>query len=338
MGADLENMGPDLEMTRPARRPTNDVDSSEMILNLEVEDGGDRLDRWVAQAVPDALGLSRSRLQKLIEQGQVWVNGQAETHKKAKIKGGDRIKIWLPEPEPLKLQPESLNLDILYEDDQLILLNKPKGLVVHPAPGHAQGTLVHGLLAHCPHLPGIGGVQRPGIVHRLDKDTSGVMVVAKTDAALLSLQEQIRQKTAQRQYLGIIHGVPKIETGRVEQPVGRHPVDRKKMAIVPEEKGGRWAATRWQVQERLGNYSLLRFELETGRTHQIRVHCAHLGHPIVGDPLYSSGRAPKVKLQGQALHAYRLRLVHPITGDPLDAIAPPPPEFETLLAVLRRRQ
>ena len=314
-----------------------DCEDGPEILTFVVTEGGDRLDRWVAQAVPEAAGLSRSRLQKLIEQGQVWLNGQPETHKKAKLKAGDCLKIQLPEPEPLDLQPEPMDLEILYEDSHLILLNKPKGLVVHPAPGHGQGTLVHGLLAHCPDLPGIGGVQRPGIVHRLDKDTSGVMVVAKTDLALLDLQRQIRQKTAQRQYLGIIHGVPKTETGRIEQPVGRHPIDRKKMAIVPEDKGGRWAATRWQVQERLGNYSLLRFDLETGRTHQIRVHCADLGHPILGDALYSSGRAPGLKLQGQALHAHRLCLVHPVTGKSLTAIAPPPPEFVKLLDLLRRR-
>lgn len=317
--------------------PQTELEEDLGILTLVVEVGGDRLDRWVAEAVPEEQGLSRSRVQKLIEQGRVWVNGQPETHKKTKLNQGDRLKIQLPEPEPLDLQPEPMDLDILYEDEHLILLNKPKGLVVHPAPGHGQGTLVHGLLAHCPDLPGIGGVQRPGIVHRLDKDTSGVMVVAKSDVALLHLQGQIRQKTAQRQYLGIIHGVPKTEAGRIEQPVGRHPIDRKKMAIVPEDQGGRWAATRWQVLERLRSYSLLRFDLETGRTHQIRVHCADLGHPILGDALYSSGRAPGIKLQGQALHAHVLRLVHPVTGESLTAIAPPPPEFVKLLEVLRRR-
>ncbi len=317
--------------------PCSDGDSFPDPLTFTVTTGGDRLDRWLAQAIPPDTGFSRSRLQKLIDQGQVQVNDRIETNKNSKVQQGDQIHITLPEPEPLDLVPETMDLNILYEDDHLILLNKPKGLVVHPAPGHSQGTLVNGLLAHCPHLPGIGGIQRPGIVHRLDKDTSGVMVVAKTDQALLSLQGQIREKTAQREYFGIVHGAMKEEAGRVEQPVGRHPVDRKRMAIVAEENGGRWAATQWQVQERLGNYTLVQFHLETGRTHQIRVHCAWLGHAIVGDALYGSGRSMGVKLQGQALHAYALRLQHPATGEPLEAIAPLPPEFLTLVQVLRRR-
>jgi 23S rRNA pseudouridine1911/1915/1917 synthase len=195
---------------------------------------------------------------------------------------------------------------------------------------------VNALLAHCPNLPGIGGVQRPGIVHRLDKDTSGALVVAKTEFAQQHLQAQIQAKTAQREYLGIVYGVPKTESGRIDAPIGRHPNDRKKMAIVPLEQG-RHAITHWQLQAKLGNYSLIHFQLETGRTHQIRVHSAHMGYPIVGDPLYSSGRSLGVKLQGQALHAWKLTLAHPDSGAEISVTAPPPSEFMRLLTILQQR-
>jgi 23S rRNA pseudouridine1911/1915/1917 synthase len=228
-------------------------------------------------------------------------------------------------------------LDILYEDDSLIILNKSAGVVVHPAPGHEEDTLVNALLAHCDNLSGIGGVQRPGIVHRLDKDTTGAIAIAKTDRAHQHLQAQIKAKTAKREYLGILYGAPKAESGTIERPIGRHKRDRKKMAIVPVEQGGRPAVTHWQVQERLGNYTLMHFRLETGRTHQIRVHCADMGHPIVGDPLYASGRSVGVNLTGQALHAWRLTLEHPETGETLEAIAPLPHSLTKLLNVLRRR-
>jgi 23S rRNA pseudouridine1911/1915/1917 synthase len=235
------------------------------------------------------------------------------------------------------LIPEDIPLDVLYEDDQLLIINKPVGLVVHPAPGHADGTLVNALLAHCDNLAGIGGVQRPGIVHRLDKDTSGALAIAKTDLAHQQLQAQFKTKTARREYLAVVYGAPTQATGTIDAPIGRHPIDRKKMAVVPEEKGGRRAVTHWQVEERLGNYTLMRFQLETGRTHQIRVHSAHIGYPVVGDPVYSSGRTVGVNLPGQALHAWKLRLQHPMTGDWIEATAPMPPSFLTLLQVLRRR-
>lgn len=291
-----------------------------------------RLDRWLAEQLPD---LSRSRLQKLIEQGQVQVNSQVCASKKMMVQQGDRILVQIPQPEPLELRPEEIPLDILYEDNALLIVNKPAGLVVHPAPGHPQGTLVQALLAHC-HLPGIGGVQRPGIVHRLDKDTSGAIAIAKTDLAHQHLQAQIKAKTARREYLGIVHGAPKTESGTISLPIGRHPMDRKKMAVVPEAKG-RLAITHWQVQERLGNYTLIHFELETGRTHQIRVHCAHVGHPIVGDPVYSSGNSVGVNLPGQVLHAWRLSLQHPVSGEWIVAIAPAPPAFTKLLTKLRQQ-
>ena len=300
---------------------------------LEVEETSDRLDRYLAQHLPE----SRSRIQQLIEQGNVQVNGKVCTSKKAIVQPGDRISLEIPDAQPLDLQPEDIPLDILYEDDTLLIINKPAGLVVHPAPGHPEGTLVNAILAHCPTLPGIGGVQRPGIVHRLDKDTTGAIAIAKTDLAQQHLQAQLKAKTARREYLGVVYGAPRSESGTIDLPIGRHPVDRKKMAIVPVEKGGRAAVTSWRVKERLGNYTLMHFQLETGRTHQIRVHSAHIGHPIVGDPVYSSGAGVGVNLPGQALHAWRLRLQHPLTGDWIEVSASLPPAFTTLLDVLRRR-
>jgi len=293
----------------------------------------ERLDRYLSQHLPD---LSRSRIQQLIEQGNVQVNGEFCTSKKATVKPGDRISLQIPDAQPLDLQPEDIPLDILYEDDSLLILNKPAGLVVHPAPGHPEGTLVNALLAHCPNLPGIGGVQRPGIVHRLDKDTTGAIAIAKTDQAQQHLQAQLKAKTARREYLGVVYGVPASDSGTIDLPIGRHPVDRKKMAVVPIERG-RSAVTHWQVQERLGNYTLMHFQLETGRTHQIRVHSAHIGYPIVGDPVYGSGRSVGVNLPGQALHAWRLRLQHPVTEEEFEVTAPPPVAFVKLLEVLRRR-
>ncbi|MDM9384448.1 RluA family pseudouridine synthase [Chlorogloeopsis sp. ULAP01] len=303
-------------------------------ISLQVEEQGERLDRYLAGKLTD---LSRSRIQQLIEQGNIQVNGKVCTSKKANVKVGDRITLEIPAAEPLKLQAEDIPLDILYEDDQLLILNKAAGLVVHPAPGHPDGTLVNAILAHCPNLPGIGGVQRPGIVHRLDKDTTGAIAIAKTELAHQHLQAQLKAKTARREYLGIVYGAPKTESGTVDFAIGRHPVDRKKMAILPVEQGGRSAVTHWRVLERLGNYTLMHFQLETGRTHQIRVHSSHIGHPIVGDPVYSSGRSIGVNLPGQALHAWRLRLQHPLSGDWVEVTAPVPQTFTTLLEVLRRR-
>lgn len=303
-------------------------------INLQVEDKADRIDRYLSQHLSD---LSRSRIQQLIEQGQVQVNDKICTSKKITVQSGDRISITIPEAKPLDLQPEAIPLDVLYEDDSLIIINKPAGLVVHPAAGHESGTLVNALLAHCTNLAGIGGVQRPGIVHRLDKDTTGAIAIAKTDQAHQHLQAQLKAKTAQREYLGVVHGAPSTDKGTIDQPIGRHPVDRKKMTILPVDKGGRTAITHWQVRERLGNYTVIYFQLETGRTHQIRVHSAHMGHSLVGDSVYGSGRSVGVNLPGQALHAWRLRLQHPVSGEWIEAIAPLPPAFITLLDVLRRR-
>jgi 23S rRNA pseudouridine1911/1915/1917 synthase len=303
-------------------------------INLQVAADGERLDRYLASYLPD---FTRSRIQQLIEQGQVQLNHKECTSKKIVVKQDDLITLIVPEAQPLELQAENIPLDILYEDDQLIIINKPAGLVVHPAPGHPDGTLVNAMLAHCPNLPGIGGIQRPGIVHRLDKDTTGAIAIAKTELAHHHLQAQLKAKTARREYLGIVYGAPKTPNGKIDLPIGRHPVDRKKMAIVPVEKGGREAVTHWQVQERLGNYTLVCFQLETGRTHQIRVHTAQNGHPIVGDPLYSAARSIGINLSGQVLHAWKLKLQHPVSGEWIEAIAPLPPDFTKLLEALRKR-
>ncbi len=293
------------------------------------------MDRWLSEHIES---LSRNRLQKLIEQGAVQVNGEVCDRKKELVSQGDRIDIIVPAAEPYELKPENIPLDILYEDDQLLIINKPAGMVVHPAPGHATGTLVHALLGHCGNqLTGVGGVQRPGIVHRLDKNTTGAIVVAKTELALHHLQAQIQAKTARREYLGLVNGAPKEAQGKVEQPIGRHPKHRKKMAIIPVEMGGRTALTHWKTVERLGNYTLMHFQLETGRTHQIRVHSAHLNLPILGDGTYGSVRSPGVKLPGQALHAFRLTLKHPITNEVISAEAALPQHWEKLLVQLRTR-
>jgi 23S rRNA pseudouridine1911/1915/1917 synthase len=304
------------------------------VINLLVQEKETRLDLYLSQELQD---ISRSRIQQLIAQGCVQLDGKICTSKKISLKVGDRITLEIPITQPLGLEAENIPLDILYEDDQLLILNKPAGLVVHPAPGHPDGTLVNALLAHCPNLPGISGVQRPGIVHRLDKDTTGAIAIAKTDVAYQHIQAQLKSKIARRDYLGVVYGVPQTGNGTVDLPIGRHPQNRKKMAIVPVEQGGRNAVTHWQIQERFGNYTLVHFQLETGRTHQIRVHSAKIGHPIVGDPIYSSGHSVGVNLPGQALHAWKLRLQHPLSQDWIEVTAPLPPALTTLLDVLRRR-
>lgn len=302
--------------------------------NLEVEEDGIRLDRYLSVYLTL---FSRSRIQQLIEGGNLQLNGKVCTSKKITVKIGDRLTLEIPEAQKLQLQAEDIPLDILYEDDCLLILNKPAGLVVHPAPGHPDGTLVNAVLAHCPNLPGIGGVQRPGIVHRLDKDTTGAIAIAKTELAHQHLQAQLKAKTARREYLGIVFGAPKTQNGTIDLPIGRHPQDRKKMTVIPVEQGGRTAVTHWQILERLGNYTLINFRLETGRTHQIRVHSAQIGHPVVGDPIYSSNHSIGVNLPGQALHAWQLKLQHPVSGELIEVTAPPPQTFTTLLEILRRR-
>ena len=281
--------------------------------------------------------VSRSRIQKLIENGHIKINERVCHSKNTKVMVGDRLVVTIPEPEKLDLIPENIPLDILFEDEHLIVVNKPAGMVVHPAPGHYTGTLVHALLHHCDTLAGIGGVERPGIVHRLDKDTTGAIVVAKSDLVHQNLQAQIKAKTARREYWGVVYGSFPTQTGKIDLPIGRHKSDRKKMAVVSTQQGGRNAVTHWKVLERIGNYTLMEFLLETGRTHQIRVHCAHGGHPLIGDATYGSNRSLRVNLSGQALHARQLTLIHPLSGETIQAIAPLPAEFTKLLQVLRNR-
>ncbi|WP_373546623.1 RluA family pseudouridine synthase [Chamaesiphon sp.] len=303
-------------------------------LIVEAEDRSEpRLDLWLSLQLPD---FSRSRWQKLIALGHIQIADRVCDDKKYKLKSGDRVCIHIPDPEPLDLIPEAIPLEILYEDEYLLIVNKPAGMVVHPSAGHSTGTLVHALLAHCP-LSSIGGVQRPGIVHRLDKDTTGAIVMAKTDFAHQHLQQQLQAKTARREYLGIVYGTPKVESGTIDLPVGRHPVDRLRNTVLPIEQGGKTAVTHWQIEERLRSFSLIKFRLETGRTHQIRIHAAKMGHPIVGDPVYGSGRSIGVNLPGQALHAWHLQLIHPHTGELISVTAPIPSYFLTLLQVLRNR-
>ena len=290
-----------------------------------------RLDRWLVSKRPEQ---SRARIQFFINSGLVLVN-----YKKAKakipLKAGDNVQIWMPPPEPLiYLKPEKIDLNILYEDEHIIVINKQSGLIVHPAPGHKSGTLVNGLLFHCKDLPGINGKLRPGIVHRLDKDTSGCMVVAKSQEALVNLQIQLKEKIASREYYAVIHGAPSSSKGRIVGHIGRDKFNRLKYKVV-DQNSGRYACTYWKLIERFGNYSLMSFKLDTGRTHQIRVHCAHINHPILGDPLYGRCKKLPCKLEGQALHAIKLGLTHPITSQKMEFEAEFPKDFEKLLSVLK---
>lgn len=324
-----------------------------MTRTLEVppEAAGQRLDVFLAGAA--GLGFTRSRVQSLIERGLVRLEGRP-ARAAQRVRAGERVEVAPPEPEPAAARPEAIPLEVVHEDADLLVIDKPRGLVVHPAPGHPGGTLVNAVLARCPDLAAINDVVRPGIVHRLDKDTTGLLVVAKNAGAYASLSGQLKERAVRREYLALVHGQPRDE-GTVEAPIGRHPTDRKRMAVVER---GRPAVTRYRVLERFpsppgrapgggggrgGGYALLAVRLETGRTHQIRVHMAHIGHPVAGDPLYGAGPrgrrdAPDrfLGLAGQALHAGRLAFRHPRTGAWVEFSAPPPEDFAAALARLRR--
>ena len=290
-----------------------------------------RLDRWLVSKRPEQ---SRARIQHFINSGLVLVNYKT-AKAKTPLKKGDNVQIWMPPPEPLiYLQPEKMDLNILFEDEHIIVINKQSGLIVHPAPGHKTGTLVNGLLFHCNDLPGINGKLRPGIVHRLDRDTSGCMVVAKSQEALVNLQIQIKEKIASREYIAVIHGAPNSSEGSIIGHIGRDKENRLKYKVV-DESSGRYARTYWKLIERFGNYSLMKFKLDTGRTHQIRVHCAHINHPILGDPLYGRCKKLPCKLKGQALHAIKLGLIHPINRKEMKSEAELPYEFQKLLKAIR---
>lgn len=277
---------------------------------VKEEESGQRIDRYLSgkSSFP-----SRAYLQKLIKAEQVRVNG-LPVKASYKLESADEIEVDYEEPQPLQVQAQPIPLEILYEDGDLIVINKPRGMVVHPAAGNYQGTLVNALLAHCRDLSGIGGVIRPGIVHRLDKDTSGVLVAAKNDLAHLSLAKQLKEHTMTRRYLALVHGEFREKAGKIDAPIGRHPVQRKKMAVVAR---GKPAVTHYRVLEELGPYTLVELRLETGRTHQIRVHMRYIGHPVAGDPVYGRGREP-FTLDGQALHAAVLGFCHPRTGEYLE--------------------
>lgn len=298
-------------------------------LFFTAETAGMRIDKFLSNAVDN---VSRSYIQKLIENGAVTVNGK-EVKSNYKTGSGDLIAIHLPEPEIPDIQPEDIPLDILFEDDDILVVNKPKGMVVHPAPGHYNHTLVNAIMFHCSNnLSGINGVLRPGIVHRIDKDTTGSLLVCKNDASHRSLAAQLKEHSITRKYHAIVHGNLKEDTGIIDAPIGRHPIDRKKMSInVPH---GRSAVTHYRVLKRFGNFTYIECELETGRTHQIRVHMACIHHPILGDTVYGPAKCP-FKLEGQTLHAKILGFTHPTTSKYMEFDAPLPEYFLELMNKLR---
>lgn len=296
----------------------------------EAEDAGTRADVFLAAK----LGVSRSNMQKLLEDGRV-KRGEKIIKANYKVRAGEMFVVDIPEPEPIEAVPENIPLDIIYEDDDVVVLNKARGMVVHPAPGNYTGTLVNALLYHCSNLSGINSAIRPGIVHRLDKDTSGIMIVAKNDAAHISLSQQIQSKTAVRTYLAVVRGNIKTDSGTIETQIARDKTDRKKMAVVKE--GGRDAITDYEVLERFGKYTLVRCKLRTGRTHQIRVHMEYLGYPLVGDPKYSPMKTP-FGIKGQALHSHTLEFTHPRTGERMKFEAPLPEDMHKIITRLHNGQ
>ncbi|MCQ5363819.1 RluA family pseudouridine synthase [Anoxybacillus salavatliensis] len=298
-------------------------------LTIEEQHDGERIDKIIA-------GLneqwSRSQVQQWLKEGHVLVNGKA-VKPNYKCHVDDEVVISIPNPEPLDVEPESIPLDIYYEDADVLVVNKPRGMVVHPAPGHMRGTLVNALLAYCQDLSGINGVLRPGIVHRIDKDTSGLLMVAKNDLAHESLVNQLVNKTVTRKYHAIVHGVIPHDYGTIDAPIGRDPRDRQSMAVV---ENGKEAVTHFRVLERFEHYTYVECQLETGRTHQIRVHMKYIGYPLAGDPKY--GPRKTLPIDGQALHAGVLGFHHPRTGEYLQFEAPLPHEFERLLDMLRNNR
>ena len=318
--------------------------AEDMDIELQVElytssfsDKGKRVDSFLA----DKSGMTRSAITRLIESGKVTVNGK-NVAKNYKISGEETFEVIIPEPEASEATPENIPIDIVYEDNDIIVVNKPQGMVVHPAPGNPCGTLVNALLYHCAEgLSGVGGVIRPGIVHRIDKDTAGLLVVAKNDESHLFLAEEIKYHRVSRIYYAIVVGNFKEDSGTVNAPIGRHPTDRKKMAIIRDnEKRSREAITHWSVVERYGRYTLVRCELETGRTHQIRVHMSSIGHPLMGDPVYGGENTAvgkyKAYIKGQCLFAAELQLVHPKKREEMIFKAEFPENFKGLLEMLRK--
>ena len=308
----------------------NGISDEREILIITENEAGQRAD----VALAAMLELTRSNMQKLLDEGRA-VKGTKVIKSNYKLKLGDEIVVTLPEPQPLDVQPENIPLDIIYEDEDVVVVNKARGMVVHPAAGNYSGTLVNALLYHCKNLSGINGVIRPGIVHRLDKDTSGIMICAKNDAAHVSLSEQIQSKSAQRTYLAVVRGNLKTDSGVIETQIARDKDDRKKMAVVKE--GGRNAVTEYEVVERFGKYTIVKCKLKTGRTHQIRVHMEYLGYPLVGDPKYSPMKTP-FSINGQALHSLTLAFDHPRTGERMEFEASLPEDLHKVVTRLRLGQ
>ncbi len=294
---------------------------------VQANQTGMRIDKLLAEVNE---GASRSQVQEWIKDGLVYVDGSL-VKSNHKCLEGEKISWEVPEPEEMEIKAEDIPLPIVYEDSSLLVVNKPKGMVVHPSPGHYNGTMVNALLYHCHDLSGINGVIRPGIVHRIDKDTTGLLVVAKNDQAHLSLAEQLKDKTMSRKYQAIVHGDIQHEYGTIDAPLGRDPKDRQKQAVV---RDGRSAVTHFQVIDRFGSYTHVECVLETGRTHQIRVHMKYIGHPLAGDPKY--GPKKTLDVEGQALHAGLLGFTHPQTGERMEFEAPLPDELQTILAKLRK--
>lgn len=302
--------------------------TNEITFHISEQNCNVRIDRFLAEQLPD---ISRSYIQKLIKEKQIYVNGQPV---KANYKTGtqDEIKIHIPELTEPDIVPENIPLDILYEDHDILIVNKPKGMVVHPAAGHYSGTLVNALMYYCKDdLSGINGVMRPGIVHRIDMDTTGSLLVCKNDIAHQKMADQLKEHHIKRIYHAIVHGVIKEDEGTIDGPIGRHPIDRKKMSI--NYKNGKTAVTHYRVLQRFSNYTYVECQLETGRTHQIRVHMASIHHPLLGDSVYGPAKCP-FKLQGQTLHAKILGIHHPVTGEYLEIDAPLPQYFSDLLIKL----
>ena len=301
-----------------------------IIFQVEKENAGIRIDKYLSDNMED---ISRSYLQKLLKEKSITVN-EKEIKANYKVQEGDVVSVSVPEPEEPDILPEEIPLDILYEDDSLMVVNKPKDMVVHPSAGHLSGTLVNAVLFHCKgNLSGINGIMRPGIVHRIDKDTTGALLICKTDTCHRILAEQLKVHSITRKYRAVVQGNLKDDEGTIEEPVGRHPADRKKMAI--NYKNGKEAVTHYRVLERFGNATYIECQLETGRTHQIRVHMASIGHPLLGDTTYGSSKNP-YHLQGQALHAMVIGFLHPVTNTYMEFTAPLPEYFLKLLEKLRK--
>ena len=296
-------------------------------LLIDSESAGERIDSFLASVFDSH---SRSYFQKLLKEGRVTVNG-SPVKPSYETEPEDLIEIDFPEPEALSIEAENIPLDIVYEDSDVILINKPKGMVVHPAAGHFSGTMVNALLYHCKDLSGINGVMRPGIVHRIDRDTTGIVIACKNDAAHNAIAAQLKEHSIHRAYFAIVHGNLPDDEGTVDAPIGRHKTERKKMAVVPD---GKPAVTHYRVLERFGQHTFIECRLETGRTHQIRVHMAHIGHPLLGDEVYGSGRSA-YRTEGQCLHAYLLGFVHPETKEYMEFQTPLPEYFEKILKDLR---